>query len=277
MMGLKDLLRGKLTEKQLKNVPSSFDLIGSKEKAVAIIEVPEELGAEAKLIASALMKQHKNVKSVFLKASERKGVYRLRTLKLIAGQRNAVVAHAESGCRFTMDARNVYFSPREGTERMRIAGMVEPGETVMVFFAGAGPFPIVISKKSEAKEIIGIEINPAAVKYFEKNIALNKAHNVKAVLGDAKEKAADFQGACDRVVMPLPESAFEYLEHAIKCLKNSGTIHLYCFSEENAVSGQLKKALGVCRAMKKRCSAAASKVLPYGPGIYKYRLDITIL
>ncbi len=275
-MALKDLLKGRLTEKQLERVPSSFDIIGNREKAVAVIEIPEELKKKCKVIASALMEHHRNVKSVFLKASERKGVYRLRKLRLISGHRNAVVIHAESGCRFEMDVRKVYFSPREGTERLRVAGMVKHGETVMVFFAGAGPFPILISKKSGAKDIIGIEINPDAVEYFQKNILLNKTRNVKSVLGDVKDKAEEFYGNCDRVVMPLPETSLGYLEYAMSCLKPKGTVHLYCFAEESSIGDVIKKSRGICKKTRRRCSVSANKVLPYGPGIYKYRLDICV-
>ena len=81
-MALKDLLKNKLTKKELALVPTSFDLVGNKEKAVAIIEIPDELKKKAKTIAFALMKQHKNVYSVLLKKSPRKGVYRTREMKI---------------------------------------------------------------------------------------------------------------------------------------------------------------------------------------------------
>jgi len=275
-MALKDLLRNKLTKKQLALVPSSFDIIGSRDRAVAIIEIPDELRRKATLIAKTLMKHHKNVKTVFLKASERKGVYRLRKLKLITGDKNSLVTHAESGCKFLLDPKEVYFSPREGTERLRIASLIKPKEVVMVFFSGIGAFPIVIAKKAAPKKVIGIEINPDACRYFWKNIKLNKLENIQIVLGDVKEKSVTFYGACNRVIMPLPESATDYLGYAIRCLKNSGIIHLYCFSEENGVNRQVKKISAVCKNFKKRCSISAARVLPYGPGVYKYRFDITV-
>ena len=275
-MTLKNLLRNKLTEKHLAFVPSSFDIIGNRDKAVAIIEVPDELERKAALIAKALMKHHKNVKTVFLKASERKGIYRLRKLKLITGNRNSVVTHVESGCKFLLDPKKVYFSPREGTERLRLANLVNNEETVMVFFAGIGSFPIVIAKKSKPQAVIGIEINPDAWEYFSKNTKLNKAENIHVILGDVREKAVEFYGSCNRVIMPLPESAIDYFEYAIGCLKNRGVIHLYCFSEENKVNNKVKKISAICRKFKKRCSVSSTKVLPYGPGIYKYRLDIRV-
>jgi len=276
-MTLKDLLDRKLTKKQLSLVPSSFDIIGNRDKAVAVIELPEELGKKAKLIAKAVMVQHKNVHSVFLKGSERKGVYRLRDLKFVTGNRNSEVIHMESGCRFLLDPKKVYFSPREVTERMRIASMVRDAETVMVFFAGAGAFSIVIAKKCHPKKIIGIEINPDAIGYFKKNIKLNKAENVTAILGDVKEKSAEFYSTSDRIIMPLPESAANYLEDAVHCLKGKGTIHLYCFSEESMISEKTKEIKNSLKKLSVRTKISYNKVLPYGPRIYKYRLDIQVI
>lgn len=275
-MTLRQLLKDKLNKEELSKVPSSFDIIGSKEKAVAIIELPEQLLVKQKIIAEALMKKHKNVKSVLLKASARSGIYRTRELQLIAGDDNTEVKHKESGCVFLLDPRYVYFSPRESTERMRIAEKVKKSENVIVFFAGIGPFPILISKKAKPKKIIVIEINPVAVDYMFKNAKLNKV-DIEVLLGDVLEKAKEFYGKCDRVLMPLPERAFDYLEEAIKCTKNKGTIHMYFFSEENKTKEWEKKVKEKIQQMKKRCDVDIHKVLPYGPRIWKYRMDINVL
>lgn len=51
--GIKPLvtaLAGKLDEDKLELVPRSYDVIGSGKKAVAIVEIPEELEDEKKLI-----------------------------------------------------------------------------------------------------------------------------------------------------------------------------------------------------------------------------------
>jgi len=273
---LKDLLTKKLTKQELSSVPSSFDIVGSKEKAVAIIEIPKELKKKENIIATALMKQHKNVKTVFAKESPRKGTYRTRKLKIIKGKRNTEVMHVESGCRFLLDPKKVYFSPREGTERLRIAEKINKREVIMVFFAGVGTFPIIIGKKSNPGKIIGIEINPIAVKYFKENIRLNKLEGIEVIRGDVKKQAKRFYGKCNRVLMPLPESAEEYLEEAIKCL-DSGIIHFYCFAEENKINEKKRRISSVARKLKKKTkSLSVSKVLPYGPRIWKYRIDFRI-
>ena len=271
-MVLKDLLKNKLTKKQLELVPNSFDIIGNRDKAVVIIEIPDKLKSKEKIIANALMKQHKNVKAVLNKTAPRSGVYRTYKLRKIKGGSTEVI-HTESGCRFLLDPRKVYFSQRESNERIRISEKVKK-ETVMVFFAGVGPFAILIAKK--AKKVIGIEINPDAIKYFRKNIELNKLNNVSAVLGDVKKKASEYYGKCDRVLMPLPETSDKYIREAVRCLKK-GVIHFYCFSKEDKISKQKTKIRAKARQLKKRIKfIGINKVLPYGPGIWKYRIDIEV-
>lgn len=272
-MSLKDLLRNKLTKRQLGLVPKSFDIIGNRDKAVIVIEIPK--GVNKKAVAEALMKQHKNVEAVLNKVAPRSGVYRTYKLRLIAGAKNTEVLHTESGHRFLVDPRKVYFSPRESTERMRIAEKIRAKELVMVFFAGIGPFPVVIGKK--ARQVVGIEINPVAVSYFKRNIRLNKLGNVEAVLGDVKKKARDYYGKCDRVLMPLPESSEKYIKEAVMCAKKGGIVHFYCFASESEINKKKVIVRAVAKKVNKKVSfSSASKVLPYGPKIWKYRIDFSV-
>ncbi|MFA4819675.1 MAG: class I SAM-dependent methyltransferase family protein [Candidatus Aenigmatarchaeota archaeon] len=276
-MTIKELLKKRLTKAELGFLPTSFDIMGSKDKAVAIIEIPKELEKKEALIAKTLMKKHKNVKSVLKKTSPIKGVYRTRDYVLIAGNKNTEVTHAENGCRFLLDPMRVYFSPRESTERMRIAERVREGETVMIFFAGVGPFPIVIEKKAKPSRIITIEINPSAVEYLWKNIKLNKSKLVEVLLGDVANNIEDYAGKCDRVLMPLPEKSADYLAEAIRCLKPKGICHFYCFSDESLVDEKKEKISQVAGSLKRKIIfREVQKVLPYGPRIWKYRIDFEV-
>jgi len=252
-------------------IPSSFDVIGSKDRAVAIMEVPQPLQKKKKILADAVMRRHKNVVSVLEKASPRFGTFRTRKLKIIKGSRNTAVIHVESGCRFAVDPRTSYFSQREGTERARVASLIKEGENVMVFFAGVGPFAIVIAKKARPRAVVGIEINPAAVECFKKSISINKLSNVKAVLGDVHEKSRDYHGF-DRVIMPLPETSFDFLEDARRVLKKGGVMHVYFFAREDEV--ETKKKF-VREKLPGSFIEGMSKVLPYGPRIWKWRMDVT--
>lgn len=276
---LKERLKTRLPEELLRLVPRAFDVVGGREKAVAIVEIPTELAGYERAIAEEIMSGNKRVKSVLVKLGPRKGEYRLREYLLAAGDRNTEVVHVESGCRLKLDPQKVYFSPREGTERLRIAEKVRPGETVMVFFAGAGPFAIIIGKKTKAEEVAGIEINPDAVRYFEENIRLNRLENVRAVPGDVAEKAKEFHGRCDRVIMPLPERALEFVDDAIRCIKpKGGFVHLYIFGKEEEIAQARRTIENAARKEGREVEILGHElVLPWGPRIWKMRIDFRVI
>ena len=274
-MKLKEMLAKKLTKKELALVPSSFDIVGNKEKAVAIIEIPEKLKRK-KIIANALMKKHKNVKTVLIKKSERKGIFRLYDFDVV-GEKNTEVMHVESGCRFLLDPQKVYFSPREGSERLRIATQIKENENIMIFFAGVGPYAIIIAKKKPVR-IVGIEINPIAVEYFKKNIRLNKLSNIDVVLGDVKNLDEKFYNKFDRVIMPLPESSVNYITQALLCLKKNGICNLYCFAKEDEIKKIKAKIKNIAKKQKRRIKFInIIKVKQWGPRIYKYRIDFVTI
>lgn len=252
---------------------TSYDIIGSREKAVAVIDVPDELMKEKTEIAEQIMKEHKNVKSVLRKVSERKGVFRTREYELLAGSKNTEVIHKESGCRFKLDPRKVYFSVREGTERLRIAEQTKPEETVMLMFGGIAVCGIIIAKKQPlVDKIISIEINPKAFEYMKENIRLNKVEDkIIPILGDVREKCKDWFGKCDRVIMPLPYEAWKFLDLALECLKGEGTTHLYFIAREGEAEKTVKKEL---KKFIKNPKYRIRKVLPYSPRTNKYCVDI---
>jgi len=254
---------------------SSFEIIGSREKAIAIVEIPDELKKKQKEIAQEIIKKHKNVKTVLKKTSERIGIYRIKKYRIILGDKNTEVIHKESGCRFKLDPRKVYFSPREGTERLRIANQVKKNEKILVMFAGVGPFAIIISKKQPSSEIIAIEINPKAVKYMKENIKLNKTNNIIPIKGDVREKAKKYFSYFDRVIMPLPHDAEKFLNLAIKCLNKKGTIHLYTIEREDKIEQKAKKIISKIKNHKVKYKI--KKVLPYSPRTNKYCIDIKLL
>jgi len=254
----------------------SFDVLGSKEKSVAIIEEVED----SKKVARQIMDGHKNVKSVLMKLSERKGTERKREYKFILGDSDTEVIHKENYCRLKLNPQKVYFSGREGTERLRIAEMVKPNETVLVMFAGIGPFSILISKKQSAVgKIPSIEINAEAIKYMKENVRLNKVQDkVIPILGNVKVKSQEWFSKCDRVIMPLPHEAREHLELAYKCLKpEGGIIHLYVIESENKVDEKVEELMN--QFQKKtvvKINYKVRRVLPYSPRTYKYCVDIQI-
>ncbi len=276
-MNLKDALKGKLTRKEFSLLNTSFDIVGSREKAVAIIEIPEELEKKERIIGRALLQVHKNVKSVLKKSSERKGAFRLRDYKLIAGSRNTEVMHRESGCAFALNPKKTYFSVREGTERERLANQVKDGEKILVMFGGVAPFPIVMARRKHM-HAYSVEINPEAHKYACENVLLNKVGDrVVPVLGDVREVCKTFGEKFDRITMHLPEKASEFLDVAFACSKKGTVIYLYGFEEENGKELEKKAKKMAKKSGTKIKITGKRKILPYSPRNYKVCLEIKVL
>jgi tRNA (guanine37-N1)-methyltransferase len=274
-MNLKQVLKGKLSASEMKNLKTSFDIVGD----VAILEIPEELEPKEKEIAEGLLKVNRHVKTVVKKSGSREGEFRLRDMKIVLGS-GTETTHKESGCVFRLDVTKAYFSPREGTERLRVSEQVRPKETVMVMFAGVGPYAVVIGKKQpEVKKIYAVEINKNAFDYMKENIRLNKLEGkVEPVLGDVAEKCGKYYGKCDRVLMPLPKGGYQYLLVAIKCLKPKGFIHFYYWSHEKDLFSDALKFLKEAaeKSGRKIRILSKRKVLPYGPRVWKICIDAKI-
>lgn len=225
---LKDSLTGLLSKKELEKLVSGFDSLGN----IAIIEIPKGLEKKEKKIAQAVLDSNKSFETVCKKTGAHSGKYRIEPVKILAGKKNLVADYKESGCRFRIHLGKTFFSPRLSFERLRIAHLIQPTETVGAFFAGVGPFPIVFAKHSQMKSAVAIELNPVAVKDLKYNITLNKFQNkIQAVQGDVKKIVPKkFKGFFDRVVMPLPKGAENFLKEALVSLKpTGGIIHFYGF------------------------------------------------
>ncbi len=209
-------------------VYGSFDIIGD----LAITKMPRVSPAGTEEVAKAIMAVNKGVKAVFIQTSAVAGDFRVRGLTHVAGENRTRTVHKESGCVFAVDVKTCYFSPRLLHERQRIAQLVQPNETVVNMFAGVGCFSIIIAKRQPTTKVYSIDINPTAVQFMKENIRVNRVFNkVIPMLGDAKEIIENHLQRCaDRVLMPLPEKAYEYLPCAVSALKPSGGwIHIHAF------------------------------------------------
>ncbi|MBS7651963.1 class I SAM-dependent methyltransferase family protein [Candidatus Bathyarchaeota archaeon] len=263
----------------MRPIPRSFDIIGSREKAVAIVEIPRALRDFEGEVAKRIMERHKNVKSVLVKESERLGESRIRRYRVLAGDQNTEVIHREAGCLFKLDPQKVYFSPREGTERGRVAEKVRDGEEILVMFSGVGPYPIVIAKRHEKVKVIAIESNPDAHKYCLENIYLNRVQDkVIALLGDVRDICPKLGTTFDRIVMPLPKGAHQFLDLAIPLLNCGGTIHFYHWAREPDLFSQAEELLSNAseRFGRRAEFLEEVRVSQYSPRIWKIRVDARI-
>jgi len=249
---LKEALQGKLSAKESELLRTSYDTLGN----IAIIEIPNGLEKKEKAIAKALLLVNKSVKTVCKKTGAHKGIYRIEPVKIIAGEKNFLATYRESGSVFYVPLGKVFFSPRLGTERLRIAREIKKGEVIGAFFAGVGPFPIVFARNSPMARAVAIELNPVAVTWMKKNIIANKVQaKVEAVKGDVKKIVPrKYRGAFDRVVMPLPKGAENFLREAIISIKpKGGVIHFYSFvPAADPFTGPVKKINEAAKKLKRK-------------------------
>ncbi len=274
--GVREQLRGVVPDSLLDLVPRSFDVIGSKQKAVAIIEVPEELRDYEEAIAHAVMRVQKNVVSVLSKESGRAGEFRTREMRLIAGDPDTEVLHRESGCAFRLDPKTVYFSPRESQERGRIAAATADGEEVLVMFSGVGPLPIRIAKHRPDVRVTAVELNPYAHNYCVENIHFNRVGDrVDAMLGDVREVAESLNQRYDRILMPLPKGAYMFLDVAVPLLRDGGVLHFYHWAPAEDMYGEAEELVKAAfrEAGRKAVVTDRVRVSQYSPRYWKVRID----
>ena len=225
---LSQALQNKLPPNLLASLPQAFDIIGD----IIIIEIPPELKAYENLIGEAILKTHRNIRTVLAKAGAISGTYRIREFSFIAGEHKTQTVHREFGCQYHVDIAKAYFSPRLSHEHKRVASLVQTDETVVDLFAGVGPFSVLIAKMNPKVKVYAVDINPEAVELLKVNVRVNRVENrVFPMLGDAKQIAANkLNGSADRVIMNLPETAIDFVEAACQAMKpQGGVIHFYAF------------------------------------------------
>ncbi len=272
-MSLKELLKDKLSEEELRLVRRSFEIVGD----VVLIEVPDEVLHLKNEIVRAILARHKHVKTILRKVGEVSGEYRVAKYEVLYGGETETIAK-EHGCRFKVDPTKAYYSTRLSGERERIARLVKAGERVLVMFAGVGPYAIVIAKLAEPREVVGVELNPVAAAYFRENVRLNKVEGVvKVYEGDVRDVVPKLEGAFDRIVMPAPYSAEDFVYLLPSKVKVGSWVHYYTFESANKehelgekVSGLFSRHGMEVEVVKvRRCGS-------FAPYVYRYAVDVII-
>ncbi len=205
---------------------AQFEVVGD----VAILDSPDREEA------SAIMAVHKNVKTVISPLTPVEGEYRTRRFQHVAGGKRTVTIHKEHGLRYRIDLENAYFTPRLGTERLRVAKLVSPGDVVFDMFAGVGPFALFIAKRGA--KVVAVDKNPDAVRLMRENATLNRIDDIEILEGDAALMAERYENSADHVIMNLPHTASDFLEHAIRIAREGGVVHYYAISPEEDLYGR---------------------------------------
>lgn len=203
-----------------------FEVVGD----VAIADSPDEE------VASAILAVHKNVKTVLSPKTPVEGEYRTRRFQFVAGEEKTVTLHKEHGLLYRIDLEKAYFTPRLGTERLRVARQIGLGDVVFDMFAGVGPFALLLAKRGA--KVIAVDKNPHAVRLLRENARLNRIDDVEIVEGDAGELAERYERSADHVIMNLPHTASRFLEQATRIAKDGGVVHYYAIASEDDLYGR---------------------------------------
>jgi len=276
-------LRKVLTKEELQHIPTSFDIIGD----ICMVRIKEELKKKEKQIGEALLLVP-GIKCIYTRDGKYEGEYRTQKLKWLAGGKRKETTHVESGVRLKLNVEKVYFSTRSSNERLRIANLVRKGERVLVMFSGCSPYELVIAKHSLAKRIVGIEKNPIAHQYGLENVSLNKANEkekrIELFCGDVRHVVPIFseeEARFDRIIMPLPKVAYEFLSNALDVARKGAIIHLYAFDEWKGEKEmikdwtlKLKEQLGETKRRVKVKNIV--KAGDYAPNVFRICLDLEV-
>lgn len=212
-----------------------YDILGN----IAIIDVEKGERATAKKI----MAEHSMVTTVIAKAGAVSGKYRIRKFRYVAGEKTYVATYKENNCIFKFDVRKSFFSNRLSFERARILDLVKEKETVLVMFAGVGPFAIEIAKSHPKAKVVAIELNKEAYKSMVDNMTANKIKNMTAVLGDVSTASNRYKNSSNRIIMPLPMKSMEFLDQVLLVAKKDAIVHIYTFGSKESAFAEARQKI----------------------------------
>ena len=218
-----------------------------------------------------LARKH-NVKTI-MQVDHIQGTKREPVYKILYGSETETV-NKENKCLFKLDLAKVMWSKGNTNERLRIAKLVNDGETVLDMFAGIGYFSIPIGVHSNAREVISIEINPNSYFYLNENIKLNKCDNITPVLGDCLVETPKFKA--DRILMGYVKTTHHYLKVAIDSLNNGGIIHYHETVPEKLIETRPISRIRQSAGDRDVELLKINKIKKYAPGVEHVVIDALI-
>ncbi len=210
------------------------------------------------------------------------GPWRLPAVRWLWGEGTKTV-HREDGVLFALDVSKVMFSSGNLAERMRMARLPQPGETVVDLFAGIGYFSIPMAMHGRATRIEACEVNPSAFDYLRENVRLNRVDCVEPRLGDCRDVAPT--GVADRIVMGH-FGAGDYLDVALRAARPNATIHVHGLERLSRTSA--RSVAGEAHNLVTRLDREAGRqgfrvvsvhrrvIKSYGPGVRHFVVDAVV-
>lgn len=137
------------------------------------------------------------------------------------------------GCRFRISPASFYQINPAQTEKLYKAAMklgnITKNDVVIDAYCGIGTIGMALA--SHAKKVIGVELNPQAVKDAQTNAELNRVKNIQFVNADAGEFLVEYakSGKADVVMMDPPRngSTPEFLDSLLR-IKPKRIVYISC-------------------------------------------------
>lgn len=262
-MSLRKLLAGIVPDEKQRYIRDRFDVVGD----IAVVTIPPQLEEYKDEIALAVISDRRNLRTVLAKSSKLEHEERVPAYEFLIGS-STYTEHKEFGYRYRLDLAEVFFTGRLSTERQRVTRLVQPAEEVLVPFCGVGPF--VVPAAAQGASVVAVEKNPAALRWLQENLALNRvADRVRVIPADAFS-LPDLVGApCDRVICPTPYGRDDILEILAPLVREGGILHFYTFKKDQQVPGILEefRNRGLEPLFYHRCGYVA-------PGVGRYVFDL---
>lgn len=235
---LRKKLENKLTEKELNLLPRSYQIVGK----ILLLKLKPGILKHKKLIGGAIMEILPYIKTVCLQSAI-SDIERKPEIEVIAGEKSFIALHRENGCLFEIDVSKSMFSKGNKAEKLRLASLIKPGETIIDMFAGIGYWTIPVAKTANAKKIFAIDINDEAADFLGRNAFLNKVSDkVEILKGDCMNFADLLENTADRIIMGYIFETEKFLPAAFMMAKDGCTIHFHRNVEMEKI-GQIKERL----------------------------------
>ncbi|MEZ0290382.1 MAG: methyltransferase domain-containing protein [Sulfolobales archaeon] len=224
----RDLVKDHIPPDLYSKLPRSFDVIGD----IALIKLPDELIPYAPQISEAIMRIHRNVRSVYVRKRV-SGVYRVHELIFAGGVEKSETIYTENGVRFYVDIKKMFVNPRMATERLRIAGMIRDGELVLDLFSGYGGFSLNIARLREVF-IVAVDLNPEAINALRRSIELNKLKGyIEPIHAEARFLVESLrEGIFDVIILDNPTMIESFVECIARLLKDRGRVYMYVLTKD---------------------------------------------
>lgn len=272
-MKLRDRLKENLNEKELNLLPRSYQIVGK----ILLLKLKYGILKHKKIIGAAILEILPYIQTVCLQ-KQISNIERKPDVEVIAGKESFLTLHRENGCLFEIDVSKSMFSKGNKAEKMRMARLIGPDETIVDMFAGIGYWAIPVAKLTGARKVFAIDINPEAVKSLEKNVFLNKVREKVDILkGDCRNFSDKLENTADRIIMGYLFETEKFLPAALKMARNSCTIHFH----RNADTEKIEEIKGriIEIAKDNGCEIQAIpvvKVKSYAPKVWHIVMDLKV-